>query len=101
MRRGKATGGKDENGGGAGDGSSATGGGKKEKNWFQRLTSGLKKSSDQLTENIASVFTKRKLDDETLEQLEDVLIQADLGVDTAVEITEKLAQDRFQQRNFG
>ena len=38
-----ATGGKDENGGGAGDGSSATGGGKKEKNWFQRLTSGLKK----------------------------------------------------------
>ena len=69
----------------------------KKKNWFQRLTSGLKKSSDQLTENIASVFTKRKLDDETLEQLEDVLIQADLGVDTAVEITEKLAQDRFNK----
>ena len=92
-----ATGGNDKNGGGAGDGSSATGGGKKEKNWFQRLTSGLKKSSDQLTENIASVFTKRKLDDETLEQLEDVLIQADLGVDTAVEITEKLAQDRFNK----
>ena len=93
----KATGGNDKNGGGAGDGSSATGGGNKEKNWFQRLTSGLKKSSDQLTENIASVFTKRKLDDETLEQLEDVLIQADLGVDTAVEITEKLAQDRFNK----
>ena len=37
------------------------------------------------------------MDDETLEQLEDVLIQADLGVDTAVEITEKLAQDRFNK----
>lgn len=67
------------------------------KNWFQRLTSGLKKSSDQLTDNIAAVFTKKKLDDETLEQLEDVLIQADLGIDTAVEITERLAKDRFDK----
>lgn len=67
------------------------------KNWFQRLTSGLKKSSDQLTDNIAAVFTKKKLDDETLEQLEDVLIQADLGIDTAVEITERLAKYRFDK----
>ncbi|WP_299343895.1 signal recognition particle-docking protein FtsY [uncultured Maritalea sp.] len=67
------------------------------KGWFQRLTSGLKKSSDQLTDNIAAVFTKKKLDDETLEQLEDVLIQADLGIETAVDITEKLAKDRFDK----
>jgi len=77
-------------------GSSEVGLGNK-KNWFQRLTSGLKKSSDQLTDNIAAVFTKKKLDDETLEQLEDVLIQADLGIETAVEITEKLAKDRFDK----
>jgi len=67
------------------------------KNWFSRLASGLKKSSDQLTDNIGAIFTKKKLDDETLEQLEDVLIQADLGIETAVEITEKLAKDRFDK----
>ena len=67
------------------------------KSWFQRLTTGLKRSSDQLTDNIGAIFTKKKLDNDTLEQLEDVLIQADLGIDTATMITEKLAQDRFDK----
>ncbi|MGJ8529510.1 signal recognition particle-docking protein FtsY [Maritalea sp.] len=67
------------------------------KSWFQRLTTGLKRSSDQLTDNIGAIFTKKKLDAETLEQLEDVLIQADLGIDTAMMITEKLAKDRFDK----
>jgi fused signal recognition particle receptor len=69
----------------------------KKKSWFQRLTSGLKRSSDQLTGNIASVFTKRKLDQATLDDLEDILIQADLGVETAMAITEALAKDRFDK----
>ncbi|MCF4096879.1 signal recognition particle-docking protein FtsY [Maritalea mediterranea] len=84
-------------GGGAGDGSAPTGGGEKKKGWFARLRDGLKRSSDQLTDNISSIFTKRKLDDEALEELEDTLIQADLGVETAIQITEKLAQDRFDK----
>ncbi len=67
------------------------------KSWFQRLSSGLKRSSDQLTGNIASVFTKKKLDQATLDELEDILIQADLGVDTAMTITEALARDRFDK----
>ena len=65
--------------------------------WFGRLTSGLKRSSDQLTGSITAVFTKRKLDAATLEELEDVLIQADLGLETATAITETLRRDRFDK----
>jgi fused signal recognition particle receptor len=65
--------------------------------WFGRLTSGLKRSSDQLTGSITSVFTKRKLDAATLDELEDVLIQADLGLETAMAITETLRRDRFDR----
>ena len=65
--------------------------------WFQRLASGLKRSSDQLTGSITAVFTKRKLDNATLEELEDVLIQADLGLETATAITDTLRRDRFDR----
>jgi fused signal recognition particle receptor len=65
--------------------------------WFQRLATGLKRSSDNLTTSITSVFTKRKLDAATLDELEDVLIQADLGIDTAMAITETLRRDRFDR----
>jgi fused signal recognition particle receptor len=63
--------------------------------WFQRLRKGLARSSDALTGNITSIFTRRKLDDEALQELEDALIQADLGVDTAMKITEALAARRY------
>ena len=65
--------------------------------WFARLASGLKRSSDTLSSSITSVFTKRRLDAATLEELEDVLIQADLGVETAMAITETLRRDRFDK----
>ncbi|WP_424983401.1 signal recognition particle-docking protein FtsY [Maritalea sp. S77] len=96
-------GGEDKSGGGAGvanevsDGGAQKDSGEKKKGWFARLRDGLKRSSDQLTDNISSIFTKRKLDDEALEELEDTLIQADLGVETAIQITEKLAKDRFDK----
>ncbi len=67
------------------------------KSWFQRLASGLRRSSDQLGNGIAGVFTKRKLDRETLDDLEDILIAADLGIETATRITETLAADKFDK----
>ncbi len=67
------------------------------KSWFQRLKSGLSKSSSKLTEGISSVFTKSKLDDDTIQDLEDLLIQADLGVDTAMRITDALAKTRYDK----
>ncbi len=63
--------------------------------WFQRLRAGLARTSSQLTGQIAALFTKRKLDDETLQDLEDLLIQADLGVETAMRVTDTLASERY------
>lgn len=63
--------------------------------WFQRLREGLSRTSSQLTGQITSLFTKRKLDDDTLQDLEDLLIQADLGVETALRITDTLASERY------
>ena len=63
--------------------------------WFSRLKAGLSRSSGSLTEKIASVVTKRRLDHETLEELEEALISADLGVETAAVLVKAVAKDRF------
>ncbi|MDQ0456658.1 signal recognition particle-docking protein FtsY [Rhizobium paknamense] len=63
--------------------------------WFQRLKAGLLRTSSQLSGQIAALFTKRKLDEETLEELEDLLIQADLGVETAMRVTGALSSERY------
>ena len=63
--------------------------------WFQRLRLGLARTSSQLTGQIAALFTKRKLDEQTLQDLEDLLIQADLGVETALRVTDTLASERY------
>ena len=55
--------------------------------WFGRLKSGLGRSSDKLTGGIADIFTKRKLDEESLAELEELLIMADLGPATAANHT--------------
>ena len=80
-----------------GDGDKAPEGEKEGKRpgWFQRLKQGLTRTSSRLTEGIASVFTKRKLDDDTLEELEDLLIQADLGLDVAASVTAALKKSRY------
>ncbi|MBL0933141.1 MAG: signal recognition particle-docking protein FtsY [Rhizobiaceae bacterium] len=63
--------------------------------WFDRLRDGLSRSSRELSTNISGVFTKRKLDDDTLQDLEDVLLRADLGMETAIRITDSLSEGRF------
>ncbi len=68
-----------------------------ERGWIGRLKSGLTKSSSKLTQGIGGLFTRRKLDDEALEELEDLLITADLGVATAAQVTKYLAKTRFGQ----
>ncbi|CAA7612210.1 signal recognition particle-docking protein FtsY [Magnetospirillum sp. UT-4] len=65
--------------------------------WFARLKGGLAKSSSRLTTGIGDLFTKRKLDDEALEELEELLITADLGLATAQRVTRRLARTRFGQ----
>ena len=63
--------------------------------WFQRLSHGLARSSRELTGNIAGVFTRKRLDEDTLQDLEDVLIRADLGMETALRITDALSASRY------
>lgn len=69
----------------------------KKKSFFQRLKAGLSRSSNSLSEGITGIFTKAKLDDTTLEELEDLLIMTDLGMETVTRITAKLARDRFDK----
>ncbi len=65
--------------------------------WFGRLKAGLTRSSAKLGEGITGIFTKRKLDDAALEELEELLISADLGVATAAKLTAHLAETRFDK----
>jgi fused signal recognition particle receptor len=65
--------------------------------WLNRLKTGLSKSSSKISDGISGIFTKRKLDAESIEALEELLIAADMGVATATEITEKIARNRFNK----
>lgn len=65
--------------------------------WFKRLAAGLKRSSSALSDGIAGVITKRKLDAATQGQLEDALIAADLGPEAAHELVQRIAKDRFDK----
>lgn len=65
------------------------------KGWLARLRDGLTKSTSRLTDGISGIFTKRKLDDEALEELEELLITADLGPSMAARVTAELAKSRF------
>ncbi len=67
------------------------------KSWLRRLREGLSRSSSALGQSITGLVRKRKLDDEMLQDLEDALIQADLGVETAMKITEELARRRYDK----
>ena len=66
-----------------------------QKGWLGKLEAGLTKSSLSLTNSLNELLVKKKLDSQTLEEIEDVLITADLGVETAHQISKKLASTRF------
>jgi fused signal recognition particle receptor len=65
--------------------------------WFAQLRQSLSRSSSTLSDNIASVLVRHKLNEETLDELEEVLIKADLGVAMAGRIRDALAKSRFDK----
>jgi len=65
--------------------------------WLARLKAGLSRSSGKLGDGISGIFTKRRLDDAALEELEELLISADLGVATAAKLAGDLARERFDK----
>ena len=65
------------------------------KGWFQRLADGLSRSSKAMTEQVVGSFTKQPLDEDRLDELEEMLIEADLGPYSAARIRERFAEERF------
>ena len=63
--------------------------------WWQRLKKGLLRTSSGLSTSVTELFTKRRLDAETLEEFEDALLRADLGVDTSSRIVKAIASGRY------
>lgn len=67
------------------------------RSWWQRLREGLARSSSALSQGIGDIFTKRKLDAGALEELEDILIQADLGLAASARIVEAVGKGRYDR----
>ncbi|MEE8545403.1 MAG: signal recognition particle-docking protein FtsY [Alphaproteobacteria bacterium] len=68
-----------------------------ERGWLGRLSAGLRRSAGALGSGIGDVLSRRKLDEEALEELEDLLIASDLGVATAAAVRARLATSRFDR----
>jgi fused signal recognition particle receptor len=68
-----------------------------EQNWWQRLSGGLKRTSAAITGAIFDLAVKRKLDAAMLEEIEEVLIRADLGVGLAAKIATAIGEGRYDK----
>jgi len=65
--------------------------------WTDRLFGGFRKTSEKLTENLAGIVSKTRLDEAQLDEIEDALILSDLGPRAAARIRDKLAGERFEK----
>ena len=65
--------------------------------WWRRLSSGLKRTSSSLGSAVAALVTKRKLDAAMLEDIEDVLLRADLGTEVAARIAKAVGVGRYDK----
>ncbi|WP_330082922.1 signal recognition particle-docking protein FtsY [Methylocystis iwaonis] len=67
------------------------------RSWWQRLTGGLSRTSQAISQGVTDIFTKRKLDALKLEELEDVLLRADLGVGATSRIIDAVGKARYEK----
>jgi fused signal recognition particle receptor len=65
--------------------------------WLKRLRQGLSRTSNGIGEGITSLFTKKRLNAALLDDLEDILIQADLGLSVASRITAVIGKERYDK----
>jgi len=65
--------------------------------WWKRLSAGLKRTSSSIGGAVAALVTKRKLDRAMLEDIEDVLLRADLGTEVAARIAEAVGKGRYDK----
>ena len=69
----------------------------KKKSWFKNLKTGLFKSSEKISQGVKKIFVNKKLDIQTLNDLEELLIMADLGPMAAEKLTAELANEKFDK----
>jgi len=69
--------------------------------WITRLRAGLKRSSTTLADGLASIFSGRKVDAATIQELEDLLIMADLGPATAARLARVATERKFDGDGTG
>ena len=65
---------------------------------FAKLAQGLKKTKEAIAKKFYSLFTGRALDDEFYEDLENVLISSDVGVEATEQILERFRDECFERR---
>jgi fused signal recognition particle receptor len=65
--------------------------------WWRRLSSGLKRTSSSIGTAVADLVTKRKLDRAMLDDIEDVLLRADLGAEVAARVAGAVGQGRYDK----
>lgn len=65
--------------------------------WLQKLGFGLKKSSSRLSSEIGDIFTKRRVDRQTLDELEELLLCSDLGLKATTQIISRFAKQRLDK----
>jgi len=66
-------------------------------NWWRRLSEGLKRTSSSIGTAVSDLVIKRKLDRAMLEDIEDVLLRADLGTEVASRIATAVGVNRYDK----
>ena len=69
----------------------------KKPSWWRRLSSGLKRTSSSIGTALAEFVSKRKLDRAMLEEIEDVLLRADLGIEVSARIAAAVGDGRYDK----
>ena len=65
---------------------------------FEKFKIGLKKSASTFTSGLRNIIVKKEIDDETLDKIEDYLIQSDVGVQASAEIKKIIAQEKIDPK---
>jgi fused signal recognition particle receptor len=65
--------------------------------WWQRLSGGLKRTSSSIGGTVSDLVAKRRLDQTLLDEIEDLLIRVDLGVETAARIAAAVGEGRYDK----
>src|SRR5436190_18723482 len=65
--------------------------------WWKRLSSGLRRTSSSIGTAVADLVIRRKLDRAMLDDIEDVLLRADLGTSVAARISEAVSEGRYDK----